>query len=206
MVSKGSIFIISAPSGTGKTTILKEIMLFAPNLAFSVSHTTREPRGREQNGIDYHFVNIKEFTRMRDKGEFLEWARVHDNFYGTSRTAVEKQLAQGLDVFLDIDIQGMKQIKKQLGAPVTIFIAPPSWEEQERRLRQRGTDSPETIALRLANGRREMAFADLYDYLLINDTVDQAVEMLRAIILARRSRTRRSAAGLALDLPAADPV
>lgn len=143
---------------------------------------------------------------MRDKGEFLEWARVHDNFYGTSRTAVEKQLAQGLDVFLDIDIQGMKQIKKQLGAPVTIFIAPPSWEEQERRLRQRGTDSPETIALRLANGRREMAFADLYDYLLINDTVDQAVEMLRAIILARRSRTRRSAAGLALDLPAADPV
>jgi guanylate kinase len=205
-VSKGSIFIISAPSGTGKTTILKKIMAIVPRLAFSVSHTTRAPRGREQDGVDYHFIDVEKFSGMRDKGEFLEWAEVHGNFYGTSRKAVEKQLDDGLDVFLDIDIQGMKQIKAQLSEPVTVFIAPPSWEEQERRLRLRGTDSPATISLRLANGRREIAAADLYDYLLINDTVDNAVEMLRAIILARRSQTRRSAAGLALLVPAAEPA
>ncbi len=205
-MSRGSIFIISAPSGTGKTTILKEIMNIVPNLAFSVSHTTRTPRGREQDGVDYHFVDVEKFTRMRDEGEFLEWARVHDNFYGTSRTAVEGQLGLGFDVFLDIDIQGMKQITAQLSDLLTIFIAPPSWEEQERRLRRRGTDSPETIALRLANARQEMAAADLFDYLLVNDTVAATVEMLRAIILARRSRTRRSADGLALSLPAIDPA
>ena len=203
-MSKGSIFIISAPSGTGKTTILKEIMVIVPRRAFSVSHTTRAPRGREQDGLDYHFVDVEKFSRMRDKGEFLEWAEVHGNFYGTSRKAVEKQLSDGLDVFLEIDIQGMKQIKAQLSEPVTIFIAPPSWEEQERRLRRRGTDSPGTISLRLANGRREMAAAELYDYLLVNDTIARAVDMLRAIILARRSQTRRTADGLALTVPAAD--
>ncbi len=203
---KGSIFIISAPSGTGKTTILKEIMAGVSNLAFSVSHTTREPRGQEQDGLDYHFVDVETFTRMRDKGEFLEWAKVHDNFYGSSRTALEKQLNEGLDVFLDIDIQGMKLIKKQLADAVTVFIVPPSWEEQDRRLRQRGTDSPETIALRLANGRGELASADLYDYLLVNDTLDKTVAMLRAIIWARRSQTRRTADGLPLVLPSADPV
>ena len=205
-MSKGSIFIISAPSGTGKTTILRKIMAIVPNLAFSVSHTTRAPRGQEQDGLDYHFVDVETFTRMRDKGEFLEWAKVHDNFYGSSRTALEKQLNEGLDVFLDIDIQGMKLVKKQLADLVTVFIVPPSWEEQERRLRQRGTDSPETIVLRLANGRREIAFADLYDYLLVNDRLDKTVEVLRAIIWARRSQTRRAADGLPLALPSADPA
>lgn len=200
-MSRGNLFVISAPSGAGKTTILKQILADVPGLAFSVSHTTRAPRQGEQNGTDYHFVTRDEFLRMRDDNAFLEWAEVHGNLYGTSRKAVEDELARGLDIFLDIDVQGAGQLRKthDLGA-IFLFIAPPSWEELERRLSGRGTDSAETIRLRLNNAGKEMAEADRYDYLVINDTVADAVAMLKAIIMAERCRHRRHADGQQISL------
>ena len=200
-MSKGSLFVISAPSGTGKTTILKKIMDEVERLTFSVSHTTRQPRKGERDGVDYHFVDKPVFTRMREKGDFLEWAEVHGNYYGTSAGQVDKQLARGYDEVLDIDVQGARQVREIAVDAVTVFIAPPSWEEQKKRLSARGTDSAETIELRLANGRREMEDAHLYQYLIINKTVAEAADILRAIILARRSATRRSPDGLALQIP-----
>ena len=201
MMSKGSLFVISAPSGTGKTTILKKIMAEVERLNFSVSHTTRQPRKGELDGVDYHFVDKPAFVRMREQGDFLEWAEVHGNYYGTSQAEVEKQLAAGIDVVLDIDVQGAQQVREIAADAVTVFIAPPCWEEQKKRLMARGTDSAEVIELRLANGRREMEDARLYQYLIINETVDEAADILRAIILARRSATRRSVNGLALQIP-----
>ena len=200
-MSKGSLFVISAPSGTGKTTILKKVMAGVERLAFSVSHTTRQPREDERDGVDYHFVDKSLFDGMREQGDFLEWAEVHGNFYGTSLAEVEKKLAAGIDVVLDIDVQGARQVSDIAVDAVTVFIAPPSWEEQKRRLMGRGTDSTETIELRLANSRGEMRDARLYHYFIINETVDEAADILRAIILARRSATRRSMDGLALQSP-----
>jgi len=202
-MTRGNLFIVSAPSGAGKTTILKKIFALMGNLAFSVSHTTRQPRSGEENGRDYHFVNRNDFMAMREQGAFLEWAEVHGNLYGTSRQAVEAQLAQGIDIFLDIDVQGARQIRAMTGiGAIFLFIAPPSWQELEKRLTGRGTDPEETIRLRLNNARREMEDAGLYDYLVINDRLDEAVEMMRAIILAERCRTRRDAAGRPVDLAA----
>lgn len=202
---RGSLIVISAPSGTGKTTLLKELFSRLEAVTFSISHTTRSPRAGEEDGVDYHFVDKDTFRRMTEKEEFLEWAEVHGNFYGTSRKEVERFLEQGLDVFLDIDTQGARQVRERAsGRCLSIFIAPPSWEEQERRLSGRGTDSPETIRLRLANARREMEDASLYDYLVINETVAEAVDVLEAIVITERSRTRRDRRGRALILP--DPT
>jgi len=199
---RGNLIIISAPSGTGKTTILKRLFAEVKGVTFSVSHTTRSPRTGEKDGVDYYFVDQHTFKKMRAGNEFLEWAEVHGNFYGTSRKEVDRHLIQGLDVFLDIDVQGARQVRKATGGECfSIFIVPPSWEEQERRLTGRGTDSPETIRLRLQNARKEMQDAGLYDFLIVNDTVEQAVDTLRAIIIAQRSRTRRDADGLPLILP-----
>jgi len=201
---RGNLIIISAPSGTGKTTILKRLFAGVTGVTFSVSHTTRRPRTGEQDGVDYHFVDHETFRRMREDNEFLEWAEVHGNFYGTSKNEVDRHLAQGLDVFLDIDVQGARQVREAAGGECfSIFIAPPSWEEQERRLSGRGTDSPDTIRLRLHNARKELQDAGLYDYLIVNDTVEQAVDTLRAIIIAQRSRARRNRDGLPLVLPQA---
>ena len=199
-MSPGTLFVISAPSGAGKTTLLKRLLAQVQNLAFSVSHTTRQPRSGEVDGRDYHFVDRPTFETMRDNGAFLEWAGVHGNFYGTSRDAVAAQLALGHDVFLDIDVQGARQIRAADSGAVFLFVAPPSWQVLEERLRGRGTDSAETVQLRLANARQEMAEANLYDYLIINDQLDPAVEMLRSVILAQRCRSRRDAAGLPIDL------
>lgn len=200
-MSRGTLFIISAPSGTGKTTIMKKIMAVLPGLVFSVSHTTRSPREGERPGIDYHFVSQAEFVRMREEGAFLESAQVHSNFYGTSRRAVEECLSRGEDVFLDIDVQGASQLKKGLtDDAVFVFIAPPSWEELSRRLVERSTDSPETIELRCRNARQEMQSVDLYDYLVVNDRLNEAVDTLRAIIIAERGRRRRSPTGQPLKL------
>lgn len=199
---RGNLIIISAPSGTGKTTILKRLFAQVKGVTFSVSHTTRSPRTGEKEGVDYYFVDQETFKQMRAANEFLEWAEVHDNFYGTSRREVDRHLVQGLDVFLDIDVQGARQVREAAGGECfSIFIIPPSWEEQERRLTGRGTDSPETIRLRLQNARKEMQDAGLYDYLIVNDTVEQAVDTLRAIIIAQRCRTRRNTDGLPLILP-----
>ena len=157
-MSRGNLFVISAPSGAGKSTLLKRLLAEVPNLAFSVSHTTRAPRPGESNGREYHFVDRPTFARMRDDQAFLEWAEVHGNLYGTSRAAIEAQQAKGLDVFLDIDVQGARQLR-DCGHPgaIFLFIAPPSWAELEKRLRGRGTDPEETVQLRLNNARREMA-------------------------------------------------
>ncbi|MFH1215275.1 MAG: guanylate kinase [Pseudomonadota bacterium] len=200
---KGNLIIISAPSGTGKTTILKKLFSDLQGVTFSVSHTTRAPRQGERNGEDYHFVDTDTFIAMRSNNEFLEWAEVHANYYGTSRKEVEGHLKKGLDVFLDIDVQGARQVRQAAGKEgcFSIFIVPPSWEEQERRLTGRGTDSAQTIALRLKNAKKEMEDAPLYDYVIVNDTVEQAVDTLRAIIIAERSRARRDRNGRPQDLP-----
>jgi guanylate kinase len=186
------LFVLSAPSGCGKTTMLKRVMSMVSGLVFSVSHTTRAPRPGEVNGRDYFFVSREEFIALRDRepSGFLEWAEVHGNLYGTSREGVERLRRQGLDVILDIDVQGAEQVRHN-GDPVTVFIAPPSLDELARRLRGRGTEDEETLALRLANAEKEMAVADSYEYLIINDELDQAVDSLRAVLVAERLRRRR---------------
>ncbi|MCX5875824.1 MAG: guanylate kinase [Deltaproteobacteria bacterium] len=202
-MSRGNLFVISAPSGAGKSTILKKLLAAVPNLAFSVSHTTRTPRPGESNGREYHFVDRPGFEGMRADQAFLEWAEVHGNLYGTSRVAIEAQQAKGIDVFLDIDVQGARQLRDG-GHPsaIFLFIAPPSWAELERRLRGRGTDPEETVQLRLNNARREMADAHRYDYLVINDQLDEAVEILRAVVIAERCKARRNPDGQPVNLAA----
>jgi len=202
-MSQGKLFIISAPSGAGKSTLLKELFVSLPGLAFSVSHATRAPRAGEVDGRDYHFVDRPSFEKMRDQGAFLEWAEVHGNLYGTSARGIEAQQAAGLDVFLDIDVQGARQLR-ELAYPgaVFLFIAPPSWEELEKRLSGRGTDSEETVRLRLNNARREMEAAGHYDYLIVNDRLEEAVDTMRAVVIAERCRSRRRADGSALDMTA----
>ena len=192
----GILFVISAPSGTGKTTLLKKVMARLPGLNFSVSHTTRKPRSGEQHGRDYYFVERQEFEAMIDQNQFLEWARVHDNYYGTSTMAVSRQIAEGMDVILDIDVQGAAIIRnsRELKA-VQIFIAPPGLLALEARLRGRNTEDEQTIQLRLRNGRVEMAAADQYDYLVVNDQLEEAAEGLAAIIIAERARARRRPTG-----------
>jgi guanylate kinase len=198
---QGNLFIISAPSGAGKTTILKEIIGEVPGLVFSVSHTTRSIRTGESHGRDYFFVDRQTFSAMRAENAFLEWAEVHGNLYGTSKAVVEAKLAEGSDILLDIDVQGARQIKESgITNAIFIFIAPPSWEILETRLTARGTDGVDIVRTRLANARAEMKEAGGYDYLIINDRLSEAVTMLKAIILAERCRKRRTAAGEALDL------
>lgn len=198
----GKLFVISAPSGTGKTTILKRVMAGLERITFSVSHTTRKARPGEDDGVDYHFVEHRVFVAMREAGAFLEWASVHDNLYGTSRKAVEDILAGGTDVILDIDVQGARQVKMahEIEA-VLVFIVPPSWQELEARLRGRGTDSPATIELRCKNARQEIGAMDMYDYVIVNENIDEAVAMLGSIIVAERSRSRRSTSGKPYVLP-----
>ncbi|MCI5227194.1 MAG: guanylate kinase [Candidatus Electrothrix sp. AX2] len=188
-MAEGILLVVSAPSGCGKTTILKKLMTKISNLEFSVSHTTRQPRRGEQDGKDYHFVTEEEFIALRDQqpSGFLEWAEVHGNLYGTSRQAVEEIVATGKDVVLDIDIQGADQVRENAN-PVTVFISPPTPEELERRLRKRGTETPEDIDSRLANAESEMAAARRYRYLIINDELEQAVRDLQAIVVAERRR------------------
>lgn len=169
MVTTGTVFILSAPSGGGKSTILKRVMAAVPGLVFSVSHTTRQPRPNEQNGRDYHFVARREFLEIRDQDPsgFLEWAEVHGNMYGTSRHSVQQQLFDGLDVVLDIDVQGARQLRNELDS-VSVFIAPPSLGELEKRLRRRGTEEEHILQLRLQNAKKELKATVEYDYLIIS--------------------------------------
>ncbi|MCL2458138.1 MAG: guanylate kinase [Desulfobulbus sp.] len=192
MMAAGLLLVVSAPSGCGKTTILKQVMRDLPGLVFSVSHTTRKPRPGEIDRVHYHFVETEVFSAIRNRQPtgFLEWAEVHGNMYGTSVEEVERHQGAGHDVVLDIDVQGAAQVRQQ-AEPVTIFIAPPSLAELERRLRGRGTESEASIALRLNNARKELACSGTYDYLIVNDQLDQAVENLRSIIVAERCRQRR---------------
>lgn len=195
-MTTGRLFVISAPSGAGKTTLLSRVMARLPGLVFSVSHTTRMVRPGERDGIDYHFISPAEFVAMIDRGHFLEHAEVHGNLYGTSREAVRKQLAEGVDVILDIDVQGAAILRSsgQLDAAY-IFIAPPSMTELEQRLRGRGTESEERIRLRLKNARQELQAASQYEYLIINEDLADAADLLAAIILAERARAHRLPSG-----------
>jgi len=184
----GLIFIISAPSGTGKTTLVKEVMQRLPGLRFSVSYTTRLPRPNEKEGEDYHFVSHSTFQRMIEEDEFLEWAEVLGNRYGTPRPDLKELESEEMDLVLDIDTQGAKKVMKEMVKPVSIYFLPPSLKVLRERLSNRGVDSLEMIKFRLSNARRDMEEAHGYHYVLINDTIKDVVEKLRCIIVAERCR------------------
>ena len=191
--SRGDLFIVSSPSGAGKTTLIRRVLgdpLLSP-LYFSVSHTTRPPRLGEADGREYHFVQREEFLVLREADGFLESAEVHGSLYGTSRGEVEPRLSAGVDVLLDIDVQGARQVRSRIQDVVKIFVFPPGREVLESRLRARGTDAPEQVARRLAVAAREMAEFGEYDYAIINDRLERAADDLRAILLARRARSQR---------------
>jgi len=190
---RGVPFVISAPSGAGKSTLVRGLRERLPGIGFSVSHTTRQPRAGERDGVEYHFVNRSGFESMIRSGEFLEWAEVHGNLYGTSVAALEARLAVGDDVVLDIDVQGAEQVRKKLVDAVSIFILPPSREALRRRLEDRGSDPVEVVERRLANATRELAQAHRYDYLIVNDDVEQATGELCCVVRAERCRGARRA-------------
>jgi len=183
-----NIFIISAPSGSGKSTLVSRVRRSLPNLEFSISYTTRSPRGAEQDGREYFFVSRKEFEDMIRKGEFLEHADVFGNYYGTSRSFLSKAEQQGKDLLLDIDVQGAAQIKRMLPGAMSTFILPPNRAALEQRLRSRGQDSEEVIQKRLDAATREIENYDKYDYILVNDHLDDSVKALEAILLSERQR------------------
>ena len=187
-MSKGALIVVSAPSGTGKSTILHKLMESRDNLRFSVSATTRSPRTGEEHGKDYFFVSEEEFLRMIDEGAFLEHAQFVGNRYGTPRAAVEERLDQGYDVYLDIDVQGAMQVRAQRPETLLIFIMPPSLEELERRLVGRGTDSMEVIRGRIAEAERECALRDRFDYVVVNDDADRAAAEISGIIDGYKAR------------------
>ena len=182
-VQKGKLFVFAAPSGAGKTTLVHAVVQkHQDDLRFSISYTTREPRSNEAHGVDYLFVNKEEFVRLRDAGEMLEYAKVFDNFYATSRGQVEKHLADGHSVILEIDWQGAQQVRESMPECVTIFILPPSVEELERRLRSRNTDSEEVIARRLRDSMSDMSHWDEFDHVIINDELNQAIDDLESVL------------------------
>jgi guanylate kinase len=189
----GSLFIVAAPSGAGKTSLVKGLLAREPQIRLSTSHTTRGPRPGEENGKHYHFVTPDEFARLVAGDAFLEHAEVHGNRYGTSRTAVEPLLEAGNDVLLEIDFQGARSVRCLVPACVSIFILPPSREELERRLRARASDSEAVIQRRLANSREELAHVDEFDYAIINDTFERALDDLVAVV--RGTRLRRVVQG-----------
>ena len=183
---KPLVFIISAPSGSGKSTLTNELLKLVPNLDFSISYTTRERRGSEQNGKEYHFIEMNEFNRMVAAGEFLEHANVHGNCYGTARQFLREAGRNGHDLLLDIDVQGAAQIKQNLTDAISIFVLPPDREKLEWRLKNRGEDPEPVIQRRLVAASREIAEYDKYDYVLVNDKLEESCEKLRAIVLAER--------------------
>ena len=191
MQRKGKTFIVSGPSGVGKSTVLKALFDQRTDLYFSISATTRDPRPGEVDGVHYHFIPAEEFHRMVEEDEFLEYAEYVGNFYGTPKKYVDRAMDDGRDVILDIEIQGANQICARRPETVRIFIAPPSWVELERRLTDRGTDRPEVIQRRLATARKEVNELEHYDYIVINDTIENAVGEILAILVAEGCRKER---------------
>jgi guanylate kinase len=185
---KPLVFIISAPSGSGKSTLTNELLKLVPNLEFSISYTTRPLRGSEQNGKHYHFISPDEFNRMIAAGEFLEHANVYGKYYGTAREFLRQAGRKGHDLLLDIDVQGAAQIKRNLTDSISIFVLPPDRKILEWRLRNRSEDSEDDIERRLLTAKREIEEYDKYDYILINDKLEESVERLRAIVLSERQR------------------
>ncbi len=188
---KGTLFVVSAPSGAGKTTLCRKAIEYFDGISFSVSYTTRSSRKAEIDGIDYHFIDEGMFQDMINRGEFLEWAEVHHKLYGTSRKDVTALIDRGYDVIMDIDVQGARQVKKRLPGAVYIFILPPSLEACEERLRKRGKDSNTDIAMRVNVAKSEIKDLELYDFIIINDNLASAFETLKSIIIAKRSERKR---------------
>ncbi len=186
METPGNLFCVAAPSGAGKSSLVKALLELDSHLMVSVSHTTRAPRGQELHGREYWFVDEAEFRAMIERGEFFEWAHVHGHLYGTSRKAIEARLAQGEDVVLEIDWQGALQIKQLFGHAVLIFVLPPSWDELEQRLRRRGEDGPAVIATRMANARAEVAQARHFDYVIVNSLFETALFDLKTVVHSQR--------------------
>ena len=182
----GNLFVVAAPSGAGKSSLVKALMEVDARVRPSVSHTTRPPRGQEKHGREYFFVSEEEFDQMVQANAFVEWAHVHGQRYGTSRKAIEERMAEGSDVVLEIDFQGALQIKKLFANAVLIFILPPSWVELESRLHNRGEDKPDIIALRLKNAAEEMAQVSQFDFVIINELFERALFDLKAVVHAQR--------------------
>ena len=185
----GQLYVISGPSGVGKSTIIRELRNQCIDLGYSASHTTRLPRAGEEEGINYHFVNKDTFQNMIDENDFVEWAKVYDEFYGTSYSSLQEQLDQGLDVILDIDSQGAKNIQNYFKESILIYLLPPSIEALEKRLRDRATDGEEAIETRFSKATKELQNCTWYNYIILNDDLKQAVEELKSIIISNRCRT-----------------
>jgi guanylate kinase len=201
----GNLFVVAAPSGAGKSSLVKALLELDAQVQPSVSHTTRPPRGQEKHGREYYFVSNGEFDSMVLADGFVEWANVHGHRYGTSKMAVEERIAAGSDVILEIDFQGALQIKRIFANAVLVFILPPSWEELRARLERRGEDSPQVIDLRLQNAAEEMAQAREFDFVIINELFERALFDLKAIVHAQRlkfsaQRRARAATFQALNI------
>ncbi len=190
MSNRGNLIILSAPSGSGKTSLAERVVPNLGNIRFSVSHTTRDRREGERHGHEYFFVSVPEFKKMLAGSEFLEWAEVYGNFYGTSRQFVESQLEAGCDVLLDVDIQGAFRVSEQMPEAILVFVLPPSYRELEERLRGRGLDNEEVIRTRLKIARDEIKSYKKYDYVIINRDLAQSVLELKAVILASRCKVK----------------
>lgn len=197
----GLCLVLSAPSGAGKSTLVARLRAEFPGFAYSISCTTRAPRAGEEEGVHYHFLSREQFLKRREAGYFAEWAEVHGNFYGTPKEPVEAQLARGRDILFDIDVQGALQLKAVFPQALYVFILPPSKEVLQVRLRGRGTDAPEVIERRMQNALGELGQAGNFDYLIVNDDLEEAADELRAVYLAGRVRTQ-SRPGLVAGLMA----
>jgi guanylate kinase len=186
--NRGQLFVVSAPSGTGKTTVVERLVQIVPDLVLSRSYTSRAAREGEMNGVDYNFVTRSRFDEMIAAGEFLEWADVFGNLYGTCASDTERDLSRGRDVVLVIDVQGARQVRQRYRDTVGVFVMPPSFDILERRLRGRSTDAEEVMQRRLRTARNEVAAFSEYDYVIVNDELEACVDRLRAIVLAERAR------------------
>jgi guanylate kinase len=205
MQTPGNLIVVAAPSGAGKSSLVKALLELDSHLGVSISHTTRRPRGQEMDGREYWFIGEPEFRAMAQRGEFFEWAEVHGHLYGTSRTGLEQRLMRGDDVVLEIDWQGALQIKQLFPDAVLIFILPPSWNELRQRLQRRGEDHPEVIALRMDNARLEVAQARHFDFVIINALFETALFDLKTVVHSQRLKyaaqmRNRSQVFAALDL------
>jgi len=189
--SRGTLFVVSSPSGGGKGTLIRHVLDVVENLSYSVSYTTRAPRPTEVDGREYFFISRETFDEMVSAGEFLEWACVHGNFYGTSKAQIIRETAAGADIILEVDVQGAASVRQLLMDSVSIFILPPSYEVLKQRLIARGTDSPPELEIRLRNAPEELKQYTSFDYVIINDEIDRAAGQLASIIYAERARCMR---------------
>jgi len=194
----GQLFVFSAPSGAGKSTIINALKKEIDDLGYSISHTTRKPRGAEEDGIDYHFENKQKFNKMIKEGAFVEWAKVYNDYYGTSFSSLKSQTSLGLDILMDLDSQGAINIKKHFKNSVLIYVLPPSLAVLKKRLKERGTDDESIINMRMEKASNEIKNCKRYDYIIINDDLKRATEQAKAIVMAERCRINRQAAKIRL--------